>query len=78
MTWMKNEKSQILKFKDKIKKFTKDTCNSWTKSRLTKPRMAGSTTCTDPSLRRARGLAGGIRRAKKGVHYAQTNFVKSV
>ncbi len=36
MAWMKNEKSQVLKFKDKIKRFTKDTCNSWTKSRLTK------------------------------------------
>ena len=37
MTWMKNEKSQVLKFKDKIKRFTNDTCNSWTKSRLTQP-----------------------------------------
>ncbi len=41
MTWMKNEKSQVLKFKDKIKRFTKDTCNSWTKSRLTEPRCVG-------------------------------------
>ena len=48
MTWMKNEKSQVLKSKDKIKRFTKDTCNRWTKSRLTKPRFAGSTTCTRP------------------------------
>ena len=35
MTWMKNEKSPVVKFKDKIQRFTKDTGNRWTKLRPT-------------------------------------------
>jgi uncharacterized protein YndB with AHSA1/START domain len=38
MTWMKNEKSPALKFKDTIKRFTNDPWNRWIKSSPTQPR----------------------------------------